>query len=56
MGRGIRLLSLKIRTGWVGGMEKALQALHQGNVDVGLLQETKLTQGIHNRHGTGYDV
>ena len=31
-------------------MESALQALHQGNVGIGVLQETKLTKGIHTRY------
>ena len=37
-------------------METALWALQQGNVDVGFLQEKKLTQGIYTRNGAGYDV
>ena len=37
-------------------MESALQALQQGNAEVGFLQETKLTQGIHTRHVSGYDA
>ena len=46
-GRGIRLTSLNIRMGRAGGLDTALRALYQGNVDMGLLQETKLTQGRH---------
>ena len=34
----------------------ALRALHQGNIDIGVLQELKLTQGIHTWNGSGYDV
>ena len=52
----IRLASLDISTGRVGGLETALRALHQGNVDMGFLQENNLMQGIHTRHGTGYNV
>ena len=37
-------------------MEAALRALQQGNVDVGVLQETKLTRGVHTRYGDGYSV
>ena len=37
-------------------MEVALRALRQGNVDMGILQETKLTDGIHARQGEGYSV
>ena len=39
-----------------GGLETTLRALRQGNVDVGFLQEKKLTQGIHTRHDVGYGV
>ena len=49
-GGGIRLASLNICTGRVGGLYTALRALQPGNVDVGFLQETKLTQGIHTRY------
>ena len=55
-GVGIRLASLNIRTRGSGLLETALQALYQGNVDVGFLQEKKLTQGIYTRHGVGYNV
>ena len=54
--RGISLVSLKIRIGRAGRLETALWALQQGNMDVGFLQETKLTQGIHTQNGTGYNV
>ena len=37
-------------------LEAALRALQQGNVNIGVLQEKKLTQGIHTQHGAGYDV
>ena len=49
----IRLASLNIRTGRVGGLETALRVLQKGKVDVGFLQETKLTQVIHNHYGAG---
>ena len=49
-------MSLNIWTGRAGGLETALQELQQGNVDVGLLQEKKLTQRIHKNHGVGYNV
>ena len=55
-GKGVRLPSLNIRTGRAGGLETELRSLQQGNVDVGLLQETKLTQGIHTHHGAGYNI
>ena len=39
-----------------GGLEAALRALQRGNVDIRVLKETKLTQGIHTRNGSGYDI
>ena len=55
-GGKIRLASLNILMRRLEVLETALWALHQGNVDVGFLQETNLMQGIHTRHGAGYDV
>ena len=52
----IRIATLNIRSGRSVGMEAALHALQQGNVNIGVLQETTLTQGIHARHILGYDV
>ena len=37
-------------------MEVALRTLHQGRVDIRVMQEMKLTQGIHTGHGAGYDI
>ena len=34
----------------------ALWDLNQGNVDVGVLEETKSTERIHVRQGAGYAV
>ena len=53
---GIRLATLNIRSGSLGGLEAALLALKQGNVDVGVLQDMKLTDGIHVWLGAGYTV
>ena len=53
---GIRIASLNIRPGRAGGLEAALRALQQRNVDVGVLQETKIPKGIHMRYGSGYTV
>ena len=55
-GGGIRLTSLKIQKGRARGLETAIRTLQKLNMDVGFLQETKLTQGIHTQHGAGYDV
>ena len=52
----IRIALLKIRSERVGGLEAAIWALNQGNVDVDVFQETKLMDGIHARHGAGYTV
>ena len=52
----IRLATLNIRLGKAGGLKAALQELKKGNVDVGLLQETKLTNGIHAVQRAGYTV
>ena len=56
MGRAIWIALLNIRLGRVGVLEAAIQALHQGNVGVRILQETKLTEGIHSWYGSGYAV
>ena len=37
-------------------MEVALRTLHWGRVDIRVMQEMKLTQGIHTWHGAGYDI
>ena len=52
--KGIRLATLNIRLGRAGGLEAALRDLRQGNVDVGVLQETKLTDSIHVCQVEGY--
>ena len=45
----VRLDTLNIRAGRVGGLELALRALCQGKVDMGIVQETKLTDRILTR-------
>ena len=55
-GKGIQIASLNIRSGLAGGLEAALHALQQGNVDVGVLQKTNVTKGIHTRYRAGYAV
>ena len=52
----IRLATLNIRSGREGCLEAALRVLIQGNVDVGVLQETKVTDGIQRgrERGTTY--
>ena len=54
--RAIRVAQLNIRLVRAGGPEAALRELKQGNFDVGVFQETKLTKGIHTRYVEGYVV
>ena len=37
-------------------MEDVLCALQKGNIGIRVLQETKLTGGIHTRYSFGYKV
>ena len=39
-----------------GGLEAALRGVSQANMDLGILQETKLTDGIYTRRSAGYSV
>ena len=43
----ISITSFSIRLGRTGGLETVLCALKQGNIGIRVLQETKLTRGIH---------
>ena len=45
-----------IRNGRNGGLESACRALDSLGVDLALLQETKLTGGIHTRFSSGYTI
>eukprot|EP00970_Alexandrium_tamarense_P001671 scaffold204_cov166-Alexandrium_tamarense.AAC.6 len=45
-----------IRSGRAGGLESACRALGALNVDIGFLQETKLTGGVYTRQSSGYQV
>ena len=47
----IIIATLNISSGRAGGLKAELRALRQGNVGVGVLQETKLTDRIHARQG-----
>ena len=55
-GRVIRITSLNIRSWRERGLETVLCALKQGNIRIGVLQENKLTGGIHTRFSSGYKV
>ena len=45
-----------IRNGRNGGLEAALQGISQANMDLGIIQKTKLTDGIFTRGSAGYSV
>ena len=45
-----------ICNGLNGGLEAALRGMSQANTDLGILQETKLTDGIYTREMAGYSV
>ena len=52
----IRFGTYNIRNGHNGGLEAALRGMSQANMDRGILQETKLTDGIYTRGSAGYSV
>ena len=52
----IRFGTYNICNGRKGGPEAALQRISQANMDLGILQETKLTDGIYTRGSAGYSV
>ena len=52
----IRFGSYNIRNGRKGGLEAALRGMSQANMDLGILQETKLTYGVYTRRSAGYNV
>ena len=52
----IRFRTYNIRNGQNCGLELALRGVGQSNVDVGVFQETKLTDGIYTRILAGYKV
>ena len=54
--RTIPIATWNIRSGRKVGLEAAAKGLRQMNVGVALLQETKVTDGKHTRHTSGYDV
>ena len=52
----IRFGTYNIRNGQKGGLEAALWGVSQANMDLGILQETKLTDGVYTRGSAGYNV
>ena len=45
-----------IRNGQKGGLEAALRGMSQANMDLGILQETKLTDGVYTCGLASYNV
>ena len=52
----IRFGIYNIRNGRKGGLEMALRGMSQANMDLGILQETKLKDGIYTHGSAGYSV
>ena len=50
----IRFGTYNIRNGRNGGLESALRGMDQANMDLGIFQETKCTDGIYTRASAGY--
>lgn len=55
-GNRIRLATYNICSGRNGRLETALRAMGQMKVDLGILTEAKLTDGIYTRFSSGYNV
>ena len=52
----IRLGTYNISNGRNGGLESALRGMSQANMDLGIFQETKVTDDIYTRGSAGYSV
>ena len=52
----IRFSTYNIRNGRNGGLELSLRGMSQANNDLGIFQETKLTDGIYTRGSAGYSI
>ena len=52
----IRFGTYNIRNRRNGVLESALRGMSQANMDLGIFQETKLTDGIYIRGSAGYSV
>ena len=52
----IRFGTYNIRNGRNGGLESALRGMSQANMDLGIYQEKKATDGIYTRGSAGYIV
>ena len=49
----IRFGTYSIRNGRNGGLELELREVSQANIDLGIFQETKVTDGIYTRGSAG---
>ena len=52
----IKFGTYNIRNGRNGGLESALQRMAQANIELGVFQETKCTDGFYARASAGYRV
>ena len=52
----IRFGTYNIRNGRNRGLESALRGMHQANMDLGIFQEKKVTDGIYTHGSAGYSV
>ena len=55
-GTTFRIATWNIRSGRKGGLESACRALDSLGVDIGFLQEAKLTNNVYTRSSSGYHV
>ena len=52
----IRFRSYSIRNGQNSGLESDLRGMSQTNLDLGVIQESKITDGIYTRRSDGYSI
>ena len=52
----IKFGTYNIRNGRNGGLEAVLRVMAQANIDLGVFQETKCTDGVYTRASAGYRV
>ena len=52
----IRFGTYNIKNGRKGGLESVLWGMSQANMNLGIFQETKCTDGIYTRESAGYRV
>ena len=50
----IRFSTYNIRNGKNGGLESEIRGMPQANMELGIFQETKCTDGIYTRESVGY--